>query len=150
MRPRSMSQICAHVLPHAIRTAGTVSFICLGHGYTYSKGIYPSPVPFYVTSYLWQSDLIVTRSAPSSENFLYTLRHLQRRDCARKVLVGEGDRQKERDDRDEAVFEWLALPLQWLVIWDLVSNPFSSARSSWHSDCFLLLLLTISNSSLYE
>ena len=29
---------------------------------------------------------------------------------------------KKGRDRDGAVFEWLALPLQWLVTWDLVSG----------------------------
>ena len=43
---------------------------------------------FYGTTYLWQSDL-VSHSAPSSENFVHTLKQLNRIDCDRILLWRE-------------------------------------------------------------
>ena len=48
------------------------------------------------------------------------------------------DRQTDRDS-DGTGFEWLVLPLQWLVICDLASTSFSSAKFSWLFGCLIFL-----------
>ena len=63
------------------------------------------------TTYLWQPDL-GSHSSPSSENFEHTLKQLHRMDCDITLLGRE---------TDSEVFEWL--PLQRLVIWDLLYTP---------------------------
>ena len=77
----------------------------------FKKKVYPSLVLFYGTTYLWQWDL-VSHSAPSSEDFVRTLKQLHGMDCG-IILFGR--------EKQSEVFEWL--PLQWLVIWDLLYTP---------------------------
>ena len=75
-----ISTLYTHTLSHAIPTLRTISLVCLGKVQTYSKQECFSQVPFYGTTYNWQTDL-VSHSAPSSEDFVHTLNQLHRMDC---------------------------------------------------------------------
>ena len=61
--PEYITNLYIHI-PRAIPVLGTI---------TYSKQVYPSLVLICGTTYLWQSDL-VSHSAPSSVNFVHTLK----------------------------------------------------------------------------
>ena len=115
-------QINKHALPHAILTLWTISLVRLGQGYTYSKQVQPSPVPFYGTTHFWQSIFSLAEFLQAETSCILWgsyIGWIVTENCE----GGRGtDRRKERD-RNGAGFEWIALPLLWLVISDLVSTP---------------------------
>ena len=53
-------------------------------------------MPFYGTTYLWKSDL-VSRSVPSSKNFVYTLRQLLGMESDKKKTASKRERERERE-----------------------------------------------------